>query len=414
MELKPYKNFSRSKKGKKKLDMEFLKWLILILTTSVQATIAIVAQGVGPLAPFLVSDLGLTKHQVGFTGGAIMVGTAFTAFVSGLLVDHYGEKVVLILGALLTGITAIMASQAQSFIVLILLLFIAGLWVASSTPAGSKAIMQWFPATNLGFALSFRQTGVPIGGAIAALLMPKIATLYDWRMAMIVMGLFPIAGAFACWIFYVDHPSEPKDARSQRPKLKWNQLIRRDILLVCFTALTLISSQYTVITYLILYVQDKLKLSIGYASLSLVFFQLGGSIGRIFWGIVSDRYFNGARKPVITIIGIISSGICLLVQIMNSGYPLYLVWLICWFFGFTLTGWNGLNIAILSKLVGPDYSATAVGFSLTLSQIGVLSIPPLFGLLVDLRGAYELSWGLLALWIGLGILSLQFLKSKNA
>ena len=180
MEEKTVTHFAESKMGKLKLDnLEFVKWLILVLTTGVQASIAIVGQGIGPLAPFLVADLGLTKHQVGFTGGAIMVGTAFTAFLSGLLVDHYGEKIVLILGALLTGITAIIASQADSFIMLIFLLFITGLWVASSTPAGSKAIMQWFPANKHGFALSFRQTGVPIGGAIAALFIPAIATLYS-------------------------------------------------------------------------------------------------------------------------------------------------------------------------------------------------------------------------------------------
>ena len=139
------------------------RWVILIVTTFTQATIAFISQGIGTLAPFLVTGLGLSKTQVGFAGGAVNVGMTLTALLAGRAVDVWGEKRVLVIGGLTTGVAVILASLSNTFLVLIGLLMFTGLWAASATPAGSKAIMTWFPFSQLGLALGIRQTGIPLG-----------------------------------------------------------------------------------------------------------------------------------------------------------------------------------------------------------------------------------------------------------
>ncbi|HBC93163.1 MAG TPA: MFS transporter, partial [Pelotomaculum sp.] len=120
-------------------------WVILFVATGSQVTISFVNQGIATLAPFFVRDLGLNMTQVGFLCGAVNIGMAFTLLLVGVLVDRFGEKVVLIAGGILTGLTMLAASRANSFAALAVLLLIAGFWVASATPAGSKGIMSWFP-----------------------------------------------------------------------------------------------------------------------------------------------------------------------------------------------------------------------------------------------------------------------------
>jgi len=73
-------------------DIGSYRWVILSVTTFTQSTIALISQGIGTLAPFLVVGLGLSKTQVGFAGGAVNVGMILTALLAGRAVDVWGKR----------------------------------------------------------------------------------------------------------------------------------------------------------------------------------------------------------------------------------------------------------------------------------------------------------------------------------
>lgn len=389
------------------------RWVILSVTTLTQATIALISQGIGTLAPFLITGLGLTKTQVGFAGGAVNVGMTLTALLAGRAVDTWGEKRVLVVGGLATGAAVLLASLSNTFLVLIVLLMFTGLWAATSTPAGSKAIMTWFPFSQRGLALGVRQTGVPLGGMIAALLIPPIAISFSWKMAMGAMGLGPILGAVLCQVVYKDYPVEVEVGKAVKPG-KWTGLLRnKEIWLVSLTAITYVAAQFTIVTYLVLYLHDKTGFSVALASLFLALVQFGGMAGRIFWGYVSDTFFQGARKPVLSIIGVLAVAMALFMLILTPKTPMWLIALATWLFGFTAIGWNGIFITFLSEMAGKDQAGTAVGIGLTLLQLGVLVFPPLFGFLVDYTGSYQASWLGLSILMAAGVGILGFVKERR-
>lgn len=390
------------------------RWVILVVTTLTQATIAFISQGIGTLAPFLIAGLGLTKTQVGFAGGAVNIGTTLTALLAGRAVDMWGEKRVLVIGGLATGVSVLIASLSNTFLVLIGLLMFTGLWAATATPAGSKAIMTWFPYSQRGLALGIRQTGIPMGGMLAALFIPPIAISFGWKSAMVSMGLGPILGAAVCQFTYKDYPLEVNVAKTVKSG-KWTELLRKkEIWLLGFTAITYVAAQFTIVTYLVLYLHDKTGLSVAFASLFLALVQFGGMVGRIFWGYVSDTFFQGARKPVLTVIGILAIAMALFMLALSPATPLWLIAFATFLFGFTAIGWNGIYITLLSEMAGKDQSGTAVGFGLTLIQFGVLIFPPLFGLLVDRTGSYEASWLGLSILMAVGVGILGFVKERRA
>ncbi|MHB1406872.1 MAG: MFS transporter [Desulfitobacteriaceae bacterium] len=362
---------------KLKTNIRVYRWIILFVATAAQASVSFVPQGIGPLAPFLESGLGLNKSQVGFAGGAVNLGISFTSLLAGKAVDMWGEKIVLVAGGFLTGGAIFLASYSKSFNMLIALLIFTGLWCAAATPAGSKVIMTWFPYSKWGLALGIRQTGIPLGGFFAALVLPIIASNHDWRFAMASMGIIPIAGSILSLALYRDHPDKiPISNNVSQNKKDWSVLRNINIWLASFTAITFVAAQFTLVSYLVLYIHDKIGLSIVRASIFLVLLQFGGIIGRIFWGFISDTIFRGARKPVLAGVGIIAMLMSITMLFISQKTPVWVIGLISIVFGFSAIGWNGLYIALVSELAGRDKAGTALGFGLTLVQLGVLIFPP--------------------------------------
>lgn len=394
----------------KVIDVQVYRWVILLITTGSQATVAFISQGVGALAPFLAVGLGLNKAQVGLASGAVNAGMALTFMLAGRMVDLWGERAVLVIGAIFTGISIMLVSTSRSFPVLLSLLIFTGLWAAAATPAGSKAIMSWFPFSKRGFALGIRQTGIPIGGFLAALALPSLALHLSWRMAMVVMGLLAVIGAGICLVTYKEYPH----THVQTPKRLANIscsigkiILNPNIWFLSLTAITYVSAQFTLITYLIIYLNDQIDLSVGIGGLFLALAQLAGVVGRIFWGIISDTVCHGARKPTLACVGAVAAIMPIAMAFITCKTPLWVVGLVVWFFGFSAIGWNGLYVALVSELVDEDLGGTALGMGLSLVQVGVLVFPPLFGFLVDLSGSYQMSWIALSAFIFIGVLLLS-------
>jgi sugar phosphate permease len=391
-------------------NIRIYRWIILLVTTVAQASVSFVSQGIGPLAPFLESGLKLNKTQVGFVGGAVNLGMTCTSLLVGKAVDLLGEKVVLVVGGLLTGCSIFLASYVKSFPVLIVLLIITGLWCASATPAGSKAIMTWFPYTRRGAAMGIRQTGAAMGGLVAALLLPYITSNHDWRLAMAGMGAIPIFGSIICFLLYKDYPEKLPRSDVTPIKNDWTVLGNTSIWLASFTGMTLNVAQFCILTYLVLYVHDRTGISIVNASIFLVIAQLGGILGRIFWGIISDTICHGARKPVLVGVGFLAVSTSLSMLFVTKNFPVWAVGLVSLVFGFSAIGWNGLYVALISELSGKDNAGTALGFGLTLAQLGAVIFPPIFGYIVDFSGSFKTSWIVLAGFIFIGIIVLGFVK----
>lgn len=390
-------------------------WIILVVATCSQMSVSFVPLGISALAPFFVIDLGVNKTQVGFLGGAVNVGMAFTSLLVGVLVDRLGEKRVLVAGGLLTGLTVLVASRVGSFSILLMLLVLTGFWAASATPAGSKGIMYWFPSSWIGFALGFRQTGLPLGGALSALVLPALAVRYGWQGALLCAGGVAIFGALLVFIFYRENRQvKRREGQHSDFKLQLKGLVcYPDLWLISGAALILAGTQFTVVSYIELFYHEGLKQTIRFASYMLALTQLAGMGGRIFWGVLSDRYFNGVRKYPFLLVILLIAAMCIIMSFLRPGLSWWLLVIISWSLGFTAIGWNGLFIAMISELAGSELAGTALGISLTVTQFGVLLIPPLFGFIVDHTGLYRGGWTTLLAFLLLSLFLISRVNEKK-
>jgi hypothetical protein len=62
-----------------------------------------------------------------------------------------------------------------------------------------------------------------------------------------------------------------------------------------------------------------------------------------------------------------------------------------------------VGIAYRVEMAGQGAAGVGIGITVSLMYAGTTATAPLFGYVADLTGSYTLSWGLLMLWLLLGI-----------
>ena len=105
------------------------------------------------------------------------------------------------------------AAAVDSFWPLVVLLALAGASGSSVNAASGRAVMGWFRPDERGFALGIRQTAIPIGGALAAVTLPWLASTGGVPWAFVALACGCVVGSLAGAIWLREPPREPAPAR---------------------------------------------------------------------------------------------------------------------------------------------------------------------------------------------------------
>ena len=216
-------------------------------------------------------------------------------------------------------------------------------------------------------------------------------------------------GAIASVLVYHDPPdlALPAATPGARGTLV-SVLTSRDLWLLSLAAAVFAAMQTVWMSYLVLYLQGAAGLTLLVASRFLALAQLGGMLGRVFFGLLSDRLFGGRRRMPLLLAGIGSTACTLLILSTGAGASTLGLAALTALFGVVGIGWNGVQHTWLAELAGPRAAGTAVGLGLALSSAGVTLGPLAFGYLLQATGGYRWPWlGLAAAMVAaLGLLTL--------
>ena len=385
---------------------------MLSIVVVVQVVVSSVTQGIPTLAPWIRADLGLSLTEVGLLGTAINVGTVLAVATAGWAVDAYGEKAVQVVGSVSVGLAVALFSLAPFGVLAFVPLLVCGMGAAAPTPSGSAAVMGWFPPGLRGLAMGVRQTGIPLGGALAAALAPQVAERAGWRMAVVAGSACCVAIGLACWLLYRE-PSSRRLATSRSSPTPLRSLITRDVVLVSLSGGLLPFAQFAIVTYLALYLNQVQGIPLTTGAGMLLVAQLSGVAGRIAWGSASDRLFASRRRPPLMAAGLIAVLGTQVLGWLPAQVPLVALGLLAVALGFSAIGWQGNWVALISELAGPTAQGRTVGLSMTLTYAGVAVGPPLVGFLVDRSGSWPAAWTALAAVLGLGTMLLVPVRERR-
>ena len=372
------------------------KWVIIGVLWFVHAVYFLVLLTIGTLAPFIQPDLNLTSAQIGLLLSAVSIGVMAMQIPSGIMSDFLGTKWVLGLGHVLMACTTLAISFTHSYLAFFLLLILLGIGIGCNQAPSSKAIMVWFPLRGRATAMGLKQTGINMGGILASLLLPAVALrFHSWRYSYRAAGLLSFLSTVLIFAFFQEKASNP-EAPFQVPFSK-KEIFRklfldRDFILICVVGVLLFVIQHCFMTYFFLYFTKALNVSIYQTGTLLAAAFAIGAAGRMGWSLLSDYVWKGKRKRVLILQGVIGTVSVLGLVLLKTHFSTGLVYLFVTLFALTGISWNAVYLTMAAEYPGKDAAGIATGIVFLISTLGIAIGPPLFGYLVDVTGAYTLSW----------------------
>ncbi len=298
------------------------------------------------------------------------IGMLFTLLPWGLVADRIDERWVIATG--LTGAAGalVVASQTHTYLGVTIALVATGALGASVNAASGRAIMAWFPATELGLALGIRQTAIPIGGALGAALLPVLASAGGTRLAFLFLAGSCATGAIIAASFVRGGPntSRPEIDDISRP-LRDPHMWRLGLGTGAY-----LTAQIGITGFVVLFLHEERNLSTHAAAQVLVAINLLAIAARIISGRISDRL--GSRLRPLRTIGV-TLAVFTAATALALHAPLALLVSLFVVAGVLSMSWNGLAYAAAAEAAGPGRTGTALGFQQTLLGVVVAGAPPL-------------------------------------
>jgi len=385
------------------MSRERYRWVVLAAGTLAQATFSATSVGLPALSPALKSDYGLTLTQTGVVLAGVGIGMLFTLLPWGLVADRVDERWVIATG--LTGAAGLLvvASTTEGFLTVTATLVGVGALGASVNAASGRAIMAWFPSTELGFALGIRQTAIPIGGALGAAVLPVLGSAGGTSAAFVFLGAASLTGAVVAAVFVRGgagtEPELGDITQPLRDRFMW--------LLGAGTGLFLLA-QIGIIGFVVLFLHEHRNVSKEAAGAVLAAIYVLAIAARIGSGTISDRL--GSRLGPLRMIGVaLAVGTAAVAAAIDA--PLALLIPLFVVAGVLSMSWNGLAYAAAAEAAGSARTGAALGFQQTLLGLVVAGAPPAIAAVAE--HSWRLAFLLTAAGPAFGVAILQGLRERS-
>ena len=380
----------------------------LLATLAMQAIVVIASLIVPITVQESAETLGVDPALVGYYTMVMWLGGMASTLFSGGLIRRYGPlrvcQATLALaaaGALLAGVASIAAFALAGFLI--------GIAYGPANPAGSHLLARLSPPHLRGRVFSVKQTSVPVGAAIAGLLVPAIAWAWGWQAAGPAIALLCIAAIAAVqpWRARLDgdrDPSAPPFAAHPLAAIRqtWAlPALRRTVLASAAFSM----GQFCFTAFFVAFAMQRTHFDLAEAgSLFSVGF-VAGIGARVGWGWVADAT---SSRAALAALGLAMAATALVATALGPDWPWLAVAALSAAFGATAVGWNGVYLAEVARLAPGGDVGGATGGAMFFTLAGSAFGPALFGATAASFG-YGTAFVLMAvatagagLWVALG------------
>jgi MFS family permease len=376
----------------------------LAVTLAVQslASIAMIAPSV--LAPVAARDLGVAPQSIGIFASLTYLGAMFSGLSVGALVARRGALAVCQIALVIAAI-GLTAGCLGAVAVVPLAAILIGVAYGFVNPVGSHILARRTPPGMMALVFSIKQTGVPLGGAIAGAVVPGLLLAFDWRTALGAIAAVCVASVFAILPArrtLADAPADGEAPAARAPlAFEWRRAIAgmtgpvrlalahprlRDLAFVSFGYAAV---QIVFITYVVSYLNLGLGHTLVTAGLVYAFAHGAGVVGRITWGAIADRWL--APRATLALLGALAALCGALTASASDAWPIAGIAAIAILFGASAVGWNGVYLAEVARSAPAGQVGTATGGTQFFTFFGALLGPPLFAAIVWATASY--AWG---------------------
>ncbi len=380
----------------------FIAVLIITLAVQVQASLVVFTPPI--LAPVAQHDVGVSAAAVGLVMALIYVSSVPAALVSGKVIGRLGAIRVSQLCILFSSAGMALMAIPNPWVIAAGALII-GIGYGAVTPASSTVLADKAPLGMRSLIFSIKQTGVPIGGAIAGALVPFLIISIGWQYAAISIAVIGVAVIAAAQPIQrgIDSSQPHRQVASGTGLLEPLRMVFSHARLreLAISSFAFSGMQMCLGSYLVVLLIERAALTVAVAGGALSVAMIAGIFGRLFWGVLADYGFSA--RSVLGLLGLLMATGAMLMTLIDNTWTLGFIYLVCFLFGASAVGWNGVYLAEVAHIAPPGRAGSATGASLAMTYSGVVILPSLFWLVHALTDSYAPGFmlvGLLALWRG--------------
>jgi len=351
--------------------------------------------------PAMSSELGHPKFFWGLMGGAFTIVYGFGQFANGHLVERYGVRKMLTIGLILSAAANALFGSTELAAVMMLLWAVNGYAQSTGWPSVVKLVGGMFGKKSMGKAGRAFSTCFLVGSIITLSASGYIVANFGWRAAFILPSLILIAFAFL-FNMVVGKGVPEKIGHNSTPDRIFRRLVllkRMMIIALAHVMLQFVRNGLSLWAPSMIF--DVYRVPLEYASYCAAIVPLGGIVGSVASGWISDRYSSSRRMPVMLIMTA-GLGIVLPMLYMSLGFGLMVNALLLFLSGLTLYGpYNMMATTVPMDLDDSYGTGRVAGFINGVGYFGAAFADPLTGWIIDSSG-----WaGAIAFWTASALLA---------
>lgn len=356
---------------------------VVLATTMAVATFALTVFSV--LAAQLIEEFGVARWQIGALGTASSLGGAVISPWLGRAADIMGGRRATVTTLAIAAVALTAVSAAPVFALLVVAAGLTGIAQGFSNPATNKLIALHVEPGRRGIVTGIKQSGVQFGTFLGGLLLPLFALWWGWRIAVVAFVAVPVAGFILAWLAVPHDPARSvHDTEDMVPGT-----IPPFIFRLAIYGFLLGAGGTAIFTYMPLFAQEVLGLSLPVAGAAVALMGLTGIVARISWARFAEISI-GSVQALSHIARLAALAALLLIGSEYLGG--WLIWVAAMVTGLSASSWNSVGMLAIIQRVPGSLAGRGSGIVLFGFLAGLGLGAPIFGWSVDRLGTYNPGW----------------------
>ena len=344
------------------------------------------------------AELGVKATNIGIYTAVLYAVAMASGLGAGGVLGRFGVIRTCQACLLAAAMGLLLAAAAPWWPVVLAAAMVIGAAMGPLNPAGSQILARHSPPYWQPLVFSIKQTGTPMGGMLAGLLLPPLMALYDWRIALAAFAVIPVLTLVGLQRLRagLDDDRDPSyriDLAGITEALRV-VVASRPLAILAAAGLLYTFVQMAILAFMVIYLAAENGLSTEFAG--AVFAIIHGSAipARVVWGAIAGRV--ASCWVLLGLIGLMMAGGIAAVGFFTPAWPFWLTALVAVVLGASTNGVLGLLLAEFARLAPPGAIGAATGGGQFFLFLGVVAGPPVFGLVVEHGGGYANAFHLIA------------------
>lgn len=307
-----------------RVDVEYRRYRAQMLGTIFvgYAGYYLVRSNINVAKPYLISDLGLSKGDVGLLAASLTVAYGLSKFLMGNVSDRSNPRYFLATGLICSGLVNLVFGFLPGLMFMVIFWALNGWFQGMGWPPCGRTMVHWFSDRERGTKMAIWNLAHNVGGMLAPLI-ASYSLLYGgtWKSAFYVPAVLAIITGIVVLVlmrdtpqsvglppieeYKNDYPSTAVDDRERElsgSEILFQYVLNNKFLWIFAAANVMVYIvRYGVLNWAPTYLTEVKGYTITNSAWQSSLYELAGIPGMLFSGWASDRLFHGRRSPVMVI-----------------------------------------------------------------------------------------------------------------